>query len=314
MNFRNFIKVILTLSLLMTSNAYSARSYHDVYTPEGRISSGMNGIMPVDNFIWVMSESFAKRWSMPMEWVDPSMDGALAFAFKVKQSDEKKCGYFRNYNNCRSENLCILEAYFDSNAKIPWRTDRKRDFCERCTDSSVKRLAGQKSDHFMWNEKEQRILQDYTFSRIGFGGGFTDSQNKSATDWFKGILGNPMNRRKNHASGYILSYIRDYRGKGFDTISMKLNCEKLSQSYKYDHTRLVFVEDADEHKYPKSEGYKWGISNLETDEVYYESTIPQPFLKQIHNLYEDYKKEHKVKDLYQEAAERGIVPKKPENQ
>ncbi|WP_040727254.1 hypothetical protein [Thiomicrorhabdus sp. Kp2] len=309
-----YMQLFLIVFFLGANNAHSARSYHDVYTPEGRVSSGMNGIMPVDNFIWVMSGSFAKRWSMPMEWVDLSMDGALAFAFKVQQSDEKKCGYFRNYNNCRSENLCILEAYFDSNAKIPWRTDRKRDFCERCTDSSVKRLAGQKSDHFMWNEKEQRISHDHTFSHIGFKWVFFDSQNNSFVNSIKPLFTESMNRRNKGGSGYILSYIRDYRGKGFDTISMKLNCEKLSQSYKYDHTRLVFVEDADEQKYPKSEGYKWGISNLETDEVYYESTIPKSYLKQIHDLYENYKKEHKVKDLYQEAAERGIVPKKPANQ
>lgn len=310
MNFTNFIKVFLTFFLLIVSGLSSAGTYKDVFTPEGRITSGKAGIMPVDNFIWVLSEPFAKRWGMPMEWADPNMDGALAFAFKVKKSDQKKCGYFRDYRNCRSENLCILEAYFDSDAKIPWRTNRKRDFCERCIDSSVKSLIDQiPQDDFMWNEKEQRIVHDSTFIRIGFGGGFTDSDNKSSTNWFKNIFNEPMNRRKNHASGYVLSYIRDYRGKGFDTISMKLDCKDLSQSHKYDHTRLVFVEDADETKYPKSEGYKWGISHSKQDEVYYESTIPKAFLKQIHELYENYKKQHKVKDLYQEAVERGIVPK-----
>ena len=81
-----------------------------------------------DPFLWVYTESFADMFRMPRQWVDPSLKGALALAWRTTTTGKSMCGYGRNSNSCWPTLTCQLDVYFDSQTPLPWNyTDVVRD-------------------------------------------------------------------------------------------------------------------------------------------------------------------------------------------
>lgn len=73
-----------------------------------------------DPYMWVYNASFAKDFGMPERWVDNSLAGADALAFRTTQSFPM-CGWGGNPAACRVSSKCVLEMYFHHDRHpLPW--------------------------------------------------------------------------------------------------------------------------------------------------------------------------------------------------
>jgi hypothetical protein len=85
-------------------------------------------IYVVDPFTWTVSEKFADMFRMPRGWIDDSLKGALAVAWRVTPIGVASCGYGKNPQSCWPALDCQLDMYFDSATPLPWNyTDVVRD-------------------------------------------------------------------------------------------------------------------------------------------------------------------------------------------
>lgn len=97
-------------------------------------------IYDVDPFTWAVSEKFADKFRMPRDWIDDSLKGALAVAWRVTPIGVVRCGYGKNPQSCWPALDCQLDMYFDSATPLPWNyTDVVRDTMVR----------GLSSDYFL---------------------------------------------------------------------------------------------------------------------------------------------------------------------
>jgi len=103
-------------------------TYKDMYTPAGIDRMRGRSMYIKDPHVWVYTSRFAKRFGMPEEWIDNSLQGAEALAYKVDWSYFGiKCGYFGEQENCGPSPACLLDVYTVDEAPIPWNTDTRYD-------------------------------------------------------------------------------------------------------------------------------------------------------------------------------------------
>lgn len=102
-----------------------------------------------DPFVWVYTSSFAKRYGMPKEWIDDSLKGAEAVAFRHMPSNAVQCGFFRDKNACRVDISCRLDLYVPKSANLPWVDDRKQGFQARSAFRSMRYLVKQKEEEML---------------------------------------------------------------------------------------------------------------------------------------------------------------------
>ncbi len=78
-----------------------------------------------DPYIWVYNQTFAQDFGMPDRWVDSSLSGADALAFRTGMGFPL-CGWGRKVTACNVNHECILEMYFNRRSNVlPW-SDRVR--------------------------------------------------------------------------------------------------------------------------------------------------------------------------------------------
>lgn len=90
---------------------------------ESRPPLQTEGVWEEDNNIWVYTSDFARRFGMPEAWIDDTLVGAEAAAYRYEVSNEKSCGFFRDQNNCRYDDSCRLELYISKTAHIPMKSN-----------------------------------------------------------------------------------------------------------------------------------------------------------------------------------------------
>ncbi|MFW2439268.1 MAG: hypothetical protein ACN4GR_07840 [Arenicellales bacterium] len=101
--------------------------YEVVYSPEWaawRVKQGQGSSYKKDPHVWVYTTEFAKRFGMPMKWVDDDLKGAQALAYRVDNHYYGiKCGYFGEIENCGPSSACMLDMYISDEANIPWNSE-----------------------------------------------------------------------------------------------------------------------------------------------------------------------------------------------
>jgi len=77
-----------------------------------------------DNFIWVVTPEFARRFCMPAEFVSAELKGAEAIAYRVVEDpDEEYCGWGGRQEVCSRTREHRFEIYFDQKANVPRKYD-----------------------------------------------------------------------------------------------------------------------------------------------------------------------------------------------
>ena len=73
-----------------------------------------------DNWIWVVTPEFAKKFCMPAEFISEELKGAEAIAFKVvEDQNEEVCGWGDKTEVCAREKSLRFEIYMKNSIKLP---------------------------------------------------------------------------------------------------------------------------------------------------------------------------------------------------
>lgn len=78
-----------------------------------------------DDYLWVVTPEFASRYCMPPEFVDASLKGAEAVAFRLVQEPTENCGFGGNREVCSRRTALGFEIYYKSDLKLPAISDTK---------------------------------------------------------------------------------------------------------------------------------------------------------------------------------------------
>lgn len=78
------------------------------------------GLRVKDPYLWVYNANFAHDFGMPGRWIDNTLSGADALAFRTMES-LPMCGWGGKRDACRISSICILEMYFHHDRNpLPW--------------------------------------------------------------------------------------------------------------------------------------------------------------------------------------------------
>jgi len=103
-------------------------TYEALFTPEGRKAAGRTGTYHKDPHVWVYTQSFAQRFGMPKQWIDDTLKGAQALAYRVDWDlYGVQCGYFGETETCSPAAACVLDMYIPDTAKLPWNNEMSYD-------------------------------------------------------------------------------------------------------------------------------------------------------------------------------------------
>lgn len=129
-----FPTMAVALVAVLCSESFAAdpappETYKDRYTSEGvikRVKKPPTGKAVVQEWwpdinIWVYTTEFAKRFGMPEEWIDDSLKGAQALAFRIEQSTVSRCYTNRNCGRLWHDRL---DVYLAHDAKVPWNSNQ----------------------------------------------------------------------------------------------------------------------------------------------------------------------------------------------
>lgn len=137
---RLIVNLVLRMNLLLLLVACLPASSADefaapLYVPDSKKESawlfGMNrtydewfvhqkAVHVKDPYIWVYNEDFAKDFGMPERWIDKTLTGADALAFRTGTAFPL-CGWGGKTDSCNVSHECILEMYFNRKLNpLPW--------------------------------------------------------------------------------------------------------------------------------------------------------------------------------------------------
>lgn len=186
--------------------------YEQRHTPLAVEHPAGGSTYTVDPHVWVYTTEFAKRWGMPEKWIDDSLQGAVAIAYKVVNETYMKCGFFRDPEACIPTQTCLFDFYISKNANLPWKDDQLQGYHT---------YLPHKSSHFLTVQQEK----DY----MGYDQNFQDSHN-----WYAERVGFDntyyavnLNRDKNKADNYDIAVLREFdrkRYQSMDRISVEGSC------------------------------------------------------------------------------------------
>lgn len=81
-----------------------------------------------DEYLWVVTPEFAKAWCMPPEFVDATLKGAEAVAYKPVQEGAENCGFGGNKEACGRRTAHGFEIYYKSSLQLPGQSATKYNF------------------------------------------------------------------------------------------------------------------------------------------------------------------------------------------
>ena len=80
-----------------------------------------------DTFIWVVTPEFARRFCMPEQFVDATLKGAEAIAYRIEADPyEEICGWGGNKEVCGAARRARFEVYLKNDLAIPKLNDAGR--------------------------------------------------------------------------------------------------------------------------------------------------------------------------------------------
>ena len=188
-----------------------------------------------DPNVWVYTSEFAKRFGMPEEWIDDTLEGAQAVAYRIEASNRERCGYFGEKESCRPDLQCVFDVYLtdEDSAKLPWNSHKTADW--RNFDSSRIFLAPQqKEDYWYWHDE----INEQSYVRRGPTG-------------LRSVLAVGGGESKGKVySGYSNMRVREYRRdfyQGLDLIELS-GCSAFRVGQP---TRLYFLDPLPSMREPK---------------------------------------------------------------
>lgn len=72
-----------------------------------------------DEYLWVVTPEFAAAYCMPSEFVDATLKGAEAIAYKPVQEGSENCGFGDNKEACGRRTAHGFEIYYKSSLQLP---------------------------------------------------------------------------------------------------------------------------------------------------------------------------------------------------
>lgn len=75
---------------------------------------------PEDNNVWVYTSRFAEAYGMPRRWIDDSLVGAEAVAFRSHDFGVRNCGWGGRQDLCPRCLRPVLDIYVPSDVPLPW--------------------------------------------------------------------------------------------------------------------------------------------------------------------------------------------------
>lgn len=72
-----------------------------------------------DEYLWVVTPEFAAAYCMPPEFVDATLKGAEAIAYKPVQEGSENCGFGDNKEACGRRTAHGFEIYYKSTLQLP---------------------------------------------------------------------------------------------------------------------------------------------------------------------------------------------------
>lgn len=214
---------LLTLSVAFSSHSVIANEevsdYEKYHTPL-RIEYKISGsTFTVDPHVWVYTSEFARRWGMPKKWIDDSIQGAEAIAYKVVNENHITCGYFRDANACIPNQTCLFDFYISKAANLPWKDNRPQGYAIGLTGKSIRFLTQQKGYDGLSYYKNGKSEWNFYTNTVAF-------DNK-----YYAISLNP---KKLEARSYGIASIREYDRELFsdlDYISVEGSCLFSEKAY-----------------------------------------------------------------------------------
>lgn len=126
----------------------SDKTYEDWYTFERGTAYTLDPWV----WVWVYTTAFAKRFRMLDKWVDDTLRGAMAVAFRVNSIGSISCGLGRTENACWPVVNCQMDVYVDSTAPLPWKYPEIRsDFL----------MNGVASDEYLYDINDNKRRRRY---------------------------------------------------------------------------------------------------------------------------------------------------------
>lgn len=81
-----------------------------------------------DEYLWVVTPEFAAAYCMPSEFVDKTLRGAEAIAYKPVQEGSENCGFGGNKEACSRRTAHGFEIYYKSSLKLPSVSETKYSY------------------------------------------------------------------------------------------------------------------------------------------------------------------------------------------
>lgn len=81
-----------------------------------------------DEYLWVVTPEFAAAYCMPPEFVDATLKGAEAIAYKPVYEGSENCGFGGNREACGRRMAHGFEIYYKSDLKLPSESNTKYNF------------------------------------------------------------------------------------------------------------------------------------------------------------------------------------------
>ena len=193
-------------SSFVSSNVQASKEpfgYEQRHTPLAVEHPAGGSTYTVDPHVWVYTTEFAKRWGMPEKWIDDSLQGAVAIAYKIVNETYITCGYFSDPEACIPNQTCLYDFYISKDANLPWKDDQLQSFRSFALYRSSHFLTVQQdTDFYEYNEDFPNNHNRYA-SRIGF-----DNTYYAVN----------LNPEKNKAGNYDIAYLREFDRKQYKTM------------------------------------------------------------------------------------------------
>lgn len=131
---------------ISVSNAQDYKTYNEAFTQEsGRAYKE-------DINIWVYTSGFAERFAMPKQWIDDSLSGALAIAYRVEERAIRRLFAHKAPGVSVPIKDCMIDVYFSSKHDIPW-FKYDNNFKVHQVPDSPGYLLGQNKEDWDWSTR-----------------------------------------------------------------------------------------------------------------------------------------------------------------
>ncbi|MBK9235412.1 MAG: hypothetical protein IPO19_04805 [Rhodoferax sp.] len=109
-----------------------------------------------DDYLWVVTPEFAAAYCMPSEFIDKTLKGAEAIAYKLVYEGAENCGFGGNKEACSRRTAHGFEIYYKSSLQLPSVSSTKYNYRAFYMIPSSKHLIG---PHSIGTDKDRQAWE-----------------------------------------------------------------------------------------------------------------------------------------------------------